>query len=116
MHDYSKALLTDYFINLTSDPVSVYEESSGIIRTYYPQKGELPPKPQHLSVGRPFRIYYIVAKETLDRLRGKRSLSDLALIKDESIGRSKKLISHLVWAEDLTTRILVYPASASVPV
>ena len=116
MRDYSKFLLTDYFINLTGDPVSVYEESSGIVRTYYPQKRELPLKPQYLSVDSPFRVYYIVTRETLNRLRGKRSLSDLVVVEGESIGRGKRLIAHLIWAEDLKTRVLVCPTPASVSV
>ncbi len=116
MRDYSKFLLTDYFINLTGDSVSVYEESTGIVRTYYPQKGELPSRPRYPSIEHPFRVYYIVAKETLNHLRGKRSLSDLALVEDEAIGRGNKPISYLVWAEDLKTRVLVYPTPASASV
>ena len=106
MQNYSKSRLTDILINLTGEPVSVYEESTGKIRTYYPQKIELPTAPRKDDQG-PI-THYLVTDERLRKIRGKRKLSDIAIIKNQSPGRNGKIISSLAWGKDPTIRLLVH--------
>lgn len=112
MRDYSYTHCVNYLVNLTSEPVSVYEETTGVIRTFPPQHISLPYCPD-----RSRHMCYIVSPEFLRYLtKHHRSLDDLAIVKHTDCGRGGALLSRLVWGKDPEARCLVFPVDKRIPV
>ena len=112
LQDYTSTRLTDYLINLTTEPVSVYEESSGAIKTYPPQ--HLPLPPFRLKRTNEGIFHYIVSGKMLRRAkRERRPLDDLAVVSDSCHGRGGIAISRLTWGLDSDIKVLVVPSASS---
>ena len=109
---YAKSRLTDYLINLTGEPISIYQESSGDIVTFSPQKQSLPAP----STGKTELVFhYVISQEQLEKIKGKRDLADIAIVRSNFHGRDNRIISELLWANDpkKETRVLLYPGVAN---
>ena len=108
LQDYTTTRLSDYLINLTAEPVSVYEESSGAIRTYPPQHLPLPSF-RHQKVNEMI-FHYIVSRRTLRKAQQEqRPLDDLVVVSDSSYGRGGVLISRLIWGTNFGVKVCVVP-------
>ncbi|MBQ6570783.1 hypothetical protein IJI02_00340 [Candidatus Saccharibacteria bacterium] len=108
MKDYRKTRLVDFLLNFTSEPISVYEESTGIIRTYPPLDDPLPEFRGDRCLGKIFCC--VVSGDTLKaEIAHGRPLDDLCLVSDTSHGRDDRLISHLIWAANPKIRLVIYP-------
>lgn len=102
MQRYRQTMLVDLLINLTDEPISVYEESSGDICKFMPCGAdfELPQNPVDPRSER-FAVCYIVSEDKLREIElFGRQVDDIALVYGKSQGRNGREMSYLMWAAD----------------
>ena len=108
MQNYSHTILSRDFMNLTSERVCLYEESTGRIIGFDPIDCVLPPFTEIYAYTRPPQ-YYIVDEEKLEEIkRSGRPLDDIALLESKSNGRHGVLIGRLVWANDVAVSVKLH--------
>ena len=108
MHDYSHTRLSDNFINLTDQPVLVYEGSTGEIVEFVPSTEQELPKYSAEQTDQPI-IHYIVDKSQASRIaRTGRPLDDIAVAHGKNHGRDGAIITSLFWGKDLNTGVVLY--------
>ncbi len=96
---YFNTRLTNSIVNLTDEAISLYEETSGKIKTFHPAKEEMPGKSVFFENGAP-AFYYVVNQEKLDEIKQScRRLDDVAVIDHFSVGRNNRAIVYLNWAK-----------------
>ena len=89
----------DYFINLTSTEIKVYEDYTGSIWGFPPERYGPVRKNRN-------NVYYIVTQSLLDLLRKHDfPLDDIAVVSRKDIGRKGKIVSYLTWGKDSSINI-----------
>lgn len=108
MPKYDKARLSDTFINLTDQTISLYDIRTGSIWNFLPEQQELPELPQ-LDPGKSV-VHYIFSQEQFAEItkKSKRPLDDIAFIRDKSHGRNSTLITYLAWGKNPETDVILY--------
>lgn len=111
MGRYKNVRLTDNIVNLTNEPIALYEDTTGEIKSFEPIKTE--PKnenlPEIFNDDNESITYYVVEDETLGLLKkfGCR-LENIAIIDCSSRGRDDITVVRLVWAENPKVRVRLY--------
>ena len=105
---YEHVRISDTFVNLTDDVIRTYENATGTIWKFEPEKREIPPTPAKLSKDTKI-VHYIVDQEVADSLKASgRSLDDIATITRKIPGRKGIEISYLAWAKDPKIPVCLY--------
>ncbi|MBQ2660634.1 hypothetical protein IJF93_00980 [Candidatus Saccharibacteria bacterium] len=104
MQDYQLDRLTNKLINLTDEPVCVYDETSGAIVEFAPDDNE------SCALCGSTIAHYVVTEEMFnpDKCSGC-CLKNFAIVVGRSHGRNGVMISRLVWAEDLKKTVRLHP-------
>lgn len=105
---YEHVRISDTFVNLTDDVIRTYENATGTIWKFEPEKREIPPAPTKPSKDEEI-IHYIVDQEVADSLKASgRPLDDIAVISRQILGRGGIEISYLAWAKDPEIPVSLY--------
>lgn len=102
MQRYRDTKLVDLLVNLTNEPISIYEESSGNIYSLIPCGDGIELSSIPVDFGEDgFVIFYIVDEDELEKVKlSGRQIDDIALVREKSQGRNGREISYLMWAAD----------------
>ena len=98
----------DRLVNMTGDKIRVYEWSSGDIKKFYPVNIKLPETPIYMPEHENYPVFFVLEEDEIKELKNRRTLDDIAVISNRSIGRNGKEISYLVWAKDMSTHVHLY--------
>ena len=96
--------VVEKIVNLTGKAIYIYEESSGIILTLIPSIEKLPYIPKYGN-NKLVDTFYIVEHKDVEMIGKYRTLTDIAVIDNESLGRDGFMISTLVLARDPNIQI-----------
>lgn len=111
---YKHTRISDTFVNLTDETIHTYENASGTIWKFEPEKSHaIPPAPAPISDSEPI-VHYIVDQEVVDSLKASgRPLDDIATIRHQVGGRNGVEISYLAWAKDPQIPVCLYDGAHS---
>ena len=97
-----KVMYATDLVNLTGDEIRIYEDKSGGVRKFLPVGFKVP----NSSYSHDKDVYYVVERRMLnDYLADNRTLDDVALLSERSVGRRNKVVTYLVWAKDREVHI-----------
>lgn len=103
---------TASLVNMTNDTIFVYEEVTGAIKEIEiaPSDKELPEEPEFRK--KDDRIHYVCEPRIAEEIRrGGRPLSDVAIVRNKSLGRDGKLITRLVWGNNPHIEVRLFNAN-----
>lgn len=101
---------------MTGNKIRVYEWTSGDIKEIYPVHIKLPETPIYMPEHENYPVFFVLEEDEIKELKNKRTLDDIAVISNLSIGRNGKEIAYLVWAKDMSTHIHLYRYATKPPI
>ena len=99
MQNFEKMKLTNDFVNLTDQPISLYDIITGEIAVFPPESREIPEKIRRIPETP--MTYFVTDEEHFKKLAETgRPLDDIAYVDHKLHGRDGALISFLAWGKD----------------